>query len=286
MARAVPIPLKERVKRNRRAKNKRKLGVEEVVAPGVEPSKSVEVKYRKDLNMIINEMVKDIIAGVLPIIRSNEIEFKDHNIKDQPPAFIVTIKNALKAVEAKYSDITPIATAMATDMVEGEAKNSQAKFQKSIQKATGINLARIISEESLEETMESQIARNINLIQSVPDEYFKKLNEIVFRNITAGSTAGGIAKEIEELTGITRNKAKLIARDQTAKTNAAISKTRQEELGVSEYVWQTSEDERVRTSHVKNNGKTFKWDKPPPITGHPGDDVNCRCIAKAVINLE
>ena len=36
-------------------------------------------------------------------------------------------------------------------------------------------------------------------------------------------------------------------------------------------------------AHIANNGQIFAWDSPPPDTGHPGDDVQCRCVAVAVI---
>lgn len=50
--------------------------------------------------------------------------------------------------------------------------------------------------------------------------------------------------------------------------------------GIEDYTWQTMEDSRVRPTHAANNGKKFKWNKPNPVTGKPGDQVNCRCYAK------
>lgn len=45
-----------------------------------------------------------------------------------------------------------------------------------------------------------------------------------------------------------------------------------------EYVWRTEQDEKVRLTHRANDGHLFRWDDPP-VTGHPGDDYNCRCTA-------
>lgn len=51
------------------------------------------------------------------------------------------------------------------------------------------------------------------------------------------------------------------------------------QLGATEqYVWRTQHDERVRTSHRVNDGRIFSWSEPP-LTGHPGEDYNCRCEA-------
>ena len=49
-------------------------------------------------------------------------------------------------------------------------------------------------------------------------------------------------------------------------------------MGIKQYIWSTSGDERVRDSHAENDGKIFSYDDPPP-TGHPGDEINCRCVA-------
>ena len=75
----------------------------------------------------------------------------------------------------------------------------------------------------------------------------------------------------------------LLSRDQTTKLNASLTKLRQESAGITEYIWQTAGDERVRPTHKANDGKKFNWDKPPAKTGHPGTDINCRCVAIPVM---
>ena len=47
--------------------------------------------------------------------------------------------------------------------------------------------------------------------------------------------------------------------------------------------WLTSDDERVRPSHREKVGKFFRWDDPPADTGHPGADIQCRCVAIAAL---
>lgn len=45
------------------------------------------------------------------------------------------------------------------------------------------------------------------------------------------------------------------------------------------YIWRTQDDDKVRISHAKNNGKKFSYDDPPE-TGNPGDEYGCRCWAE------
>lgn len=51
------------------------------------------------------------------------------------------------------------------------------------------------------------------------------------------------------------------------------------------YVWMTAGDEKVRPSHAANDGKIFRW-SDPPATGHPGEDIHCRCIAVPYADME
>ena len=144
----------------------------------------------------------------------------------------------------------------------------------------------IVNNENLEDILVASTRENVSLIKSIPDEYFKKIETIVFTGTTQGSTAGSMIKQIQELNGSTYKRAKLIARDQSSKLNSALTQQRAENIGSEEYVWRTAEDGiRVRETHRKHNGKTFRWDDPPKNTGHPGNDIQCRCIAQPVIKI-
>jgi len=100
-----------------------------------------------------------------------------------------------------------------------------------------------------------------------------------------GSKAVSMIQQIRQIGNVTVNRARLIARDQTAKLNSTLNQQRQQNLGVTQYIWRTSGDGRVRETHKDNNGKVFNWDKPPKDTGHPGHDINCRCVAEPIIEL-
>ena len=95
-----------------------------------------------------------------------------------------------------------------------------------------------------------------------------------------------IEEGIRKIGKFGKNRARLIARDQTAKFNDSLSQLRMLNAGIEEYEWLTARDDRVRRTHKANDGKTFRNDTPPPITGHPGHDVNCRCIRQPVITDE
>lgn len=133
--------------------------------------------------------------------------------------------------------------------------------------------------------------------------------DTVARRIREGVKAGKSARKVTalinaDLPGISYRRARIIARDQTAKLNSALTQGRMADAGIETYIWSTSEDERVRgnptglypkalPSHYVMNGKICRWDDPTVWLEngewvkragdapyfHPGMAIMCRCVA-------
>lgn len=147
----------------------------------------------------------------------------------------------------------------------------------------GVNVFR--SEPFLKPLAEGWIAENTKLIESLPTRMFPELEGIVRRGVMNGTSVKDIRNQIKERYKVTDYRATLIAQDQTLKLNADLTKYRLQSVGVTEYVWRSVGDSRVRPEHAYLNGKTFAFDKPPS-EGNPGQPVRCRCRAEAVWNEE
>ena len=133
--------------------------------------------------------------------------------------------------------------------------------------------------------------------------------DTVARRIRDGVKVGKSAKEVTalinaDLPGISYRRARIIARDQTAKLNSSLTQGRMTDAGLETYVWDTAQDERVRgdpsglypkalPSHFVMQGKICRWDDPTvwfengewvkragdaPYF-HPGMAIMCRCVA-------
>ena len=140
------------------------------------------------------------------------------------------------------------------------------------------------------EQLQKWVDENVSLISTIPEETLDKMRDIVYDGFTHGKTTTRMVKEIQKVYGVSRRRAELIARDQTAKLNGKIQQAQQQDAGITEYIWYSVGDERVRKSHRALNGKKFSWAEPPVVderTGrrcHPGEDYQCRCIARPVFN--
>ncbi len=71
---------------------------------------------------------------------------------------------------------------------------------------------------------------------------------------------------------------------------ALMSRDTQRGADVASYIWITQKDDRVRPAHRALENETCQWDDPPLSAEdssigepcHPGEDVNCRCVAAPI----
>lgn len=259
----------------------------------------IEREYSRDL-LSLTYYLRDLInTYLLPEIPSmvTEVEGKmptarGDDFLDRLNAIIIFIRGS---VQNKTESTISKSDAIAIEI----AKFNQVQFQKVNESVFGINL--YLDEPWLEDQMKLFAKQNAQLIRSLPNQEIDRVAQIVERGLQEGKTYSDIAKELKKSYAISDRRAKLIARDQTAKLNASLTMLRQKEIGVSEYRWQTSGDERVRKSHSVLDGKLCRWDDPTvfldeksgkwvkrsTIGGdpeHPRQAVNCRCEPIADLN--
>lgn len=160
------------------------------------------------------------------------------------------------------------------------------RLTRSVKESIGVDVRPYFSNSGpIKQKMDVAIAANIALIKSIPEQHLSKVKEAVVAGFENGLRWEEMTPVINHVYEITENRAKLIARDQTSKMNSSFNEVRQQTLGIDSYIWETAGDERVRDTHAVNDGKRFRWDNPPAETGHPGEDINCRCVALPYFDL-
>ena len=154
------------------------------------------------------------------------------------------------------------------------------------------------NEAQLDQLKRIWVQENLDLIKSIDAETLRKIRETMAdmilgtvdraeltRDLQRGLVPAIFKKPLEEITRRERNRAALIGRDQVGKLNGRLTEYYQRQAGIEEYEWSTAGDERVRPSHRALAGKIFKWNSPPP-EGHPGQPIQCRCIADPIIDID
>jgi len=119
---------------------------------------------------------------------------------------------------------------------------------------------------------------NIRLVESAHQAYAADVRAIFSDPENYGRSQDELRKLLVERGNVSESRAALIARDQTLKLNGQMMKVRQQNAGITSYTWSTSGDDRVRDEHAALEGEQFDWTSPP-APGHPGEDIQCRCVA-------
>ena len=255
--------------------SKRKRGRKAKAKP-VRVSRKLELDYTRALWQIVEDMHSDTVKALMPLIEQPSIGDGKRIVNDSIFSdFKTAFSKTANTVKAKVSGI---ASALAQTVVSKQGQQSDNQLSAMILSKTGIDFSGLMSDSVLKEAVDEAVAANIALINSIPQQYLDRVEQAVMASLQAGTLNDTLADDLLKIEGVTKNRAKLIARDQLGKINSRLSQIRQQSLGITHYFWSTSHDERVRARHRRWDGDLIAWDNPP-IDGHPGQAIQCRCTA-------
>ena len=268
----------------------------EIKVPPMYPE-SVEREYQRVTNAYMRLLSKLVSESMVPKIRTlakTELP-PNYYRKDDERDFWSRLNEMFEELEkelirasgafALHRRISAIASL--------EVKLSIKAWKKAVQETIGIDLLEdYYNGDFFRRALEEWTRDNVDLIKTIPHDTLGKMREIVLDGYRNSRTTTDIVKDIQKAYGVSRRHAQLIARDQIGKLHSEVVRKQHEDAGVKEYIWRTTGDRLVRDGHRKLNGKKFRWDDPPVVderTGrrcHPGQDYQCRCTAKAVLNID
>lgn len=116
-----------------------------------------------------------------------------------------------------------------------------------------------------------------------------KLREELEQMIAAGTPRQKVRDFIESRLKVSNTRARFIARQETSLYTSKLKEAQYKDAGIDRYIWKTSTDSRVRHDHRALHNKEYSWDNAPVVdekTGrraHPGEDFNCRCVPKPIV---
>jgi SPP1 gp7 family putative phage head morphogenesis protein len=200
------------------------------------------------------------------------------------------LEKANKAMQQELDNIQ----ARVDEAVEGiDLSKPLAKVMQDLQRQTIKAMDVIGVEYTLTPEQQQHLSENyINSmklqIKTWAPEHVVKLREDVQKNAMAGYRYSELMETLEHDYGQTKAKAAFLARQETSLFMAKFRRERFEDAGVKFYRWDTVGDGKVRPDHKKLNDRIFQFGDPPVTDtstgrrGEPGEDYNCRCIARAL----
>lgn len=253
----------------------------------IAPTFAFEEALRLATTKILREAVARVAADVLPAALSAKAQLMRDDLN--------WFERAMRALREFLEGAVEGARSEYRRAFETEEERHSRRFNEAMRAAIGIDLGAVIVGEGIEAQLQAALQRNVSAVRGLTGDVARRLEANLLDALTKGLANREIEKIISAEFGIARRRVKLIARDQAASFNGDLNRIRQQAMGVTEYVWSTSLDERVRgnpegrypnarPSHWAREGKTFKW-SDPPSDGHPGQPINCRCTARAVIEF-
>lgn len=253
----------------------------------VKPSRIAELNYLSDLKILVRQLSSIVIPELLAYIDNQPEVSADRAVDALGMSFVEKVRALWHRIDkGKLDDYAKDKAAKAV----GRAKKAvDERLKAEIRKSMNIDISPMLQggDPRLSAALAKATSDNVNLIKSIPEFYFEKLESHLTKALINGVRHEGLKVIIKDtVPGIVENKAKLIARDQMSKINSSLNSIRQTSLGIQKYRWSTSKDERVRPSHEEKEGEIFNWDNPPEDTGHPGEDINCRCVAIPYFDLD
>lgn len=263
--------------------------------------------YVKWLETVFLYSVKPIVALAkekAKILLMDSLDKLEHTDEEEEPFLYGVFAAELAQQQAEVFTAQMATMSLA---IFGLAESVLEFEQKQWQKYATMTIGRAWeeSEEWAIEALKEWEATQLSLIKSVGEKQIAMAGVAVREGVRNGIHSSSIAKQLQaDLVDLSKAKAKIIARDQVGKLYGILSQKQDENMGVEQYDWRTSADERVRgnprgkykrsiPSHFLMHGKTCLWANPTvwkvgddfvprdmtaPMV-HPGMEIMCRCVS-------
>lgn len=263
--------------------------------------KGIENKYKTRLSLIYKPLI-DYIKKFLSENNKELLRGDSSKIKlDAIPGR--TYRNMSSNMQRWFEELFPENPEEATyiypslnDIAEQLKDFEDIQFAKQFEKSINVSIKE--QADWWDDMIDYWSNNNYQLIRSNASNFINKINVIVEQAITNGTSVRDLQELIQKATeGLSDSKCRLLARDQIGKLQGLISQGQMTEVGLEMYIWSTSGDERVRDSHQEMEGLLCRWDDasvysedggktwiPRPsgaVDMHPGQDIQCRCVALA-----
>jgi SPP1 gp7 family putative phage head morphogenesis protein len=165
-------------------------------------------------------------------------------------------------------------------MVRGVVGFNRRELNRVFEATIGVGLNPL--EPFLDDSIAAATRENVRRITALVRSELDQAEETILSGFRQGLRHTEIMERISDRFHVVESRAKLIARDQVSKLNGELTRLRQTSVGVTKYIWRTSQDERVRETHQEFDGNEYSWETGSP-EGHPGEPINCRCVAEPVL---
>ena len=259
---------------------------------------AIRKRYENALEQLVLQMRRDTEAEMKRLFRNNREVYAEDAKNDGKIS--TKAKIAIAALLLKFRLMfADIGKKSAISMIEASNRYTTSAVRFSLEEMTGNkmqNLAVAHMANRGGETRRASLNENESLLKSIPEQYFTGITTETMQAISTGIVSD-VEQAVEKQGNISARRAKTIAADQTHKVIQALAIQKMIGQGFKKFEWvYTYRSKEPRKSHVAMNGKVYRFDEPPivnadqpkqpPRHGYPGTEINCKCVARPVAEME
>lgn len=261
------------------------------------PPVATEAKFKAALERMSTQMVDATEKALHRLYRADEAPVS----VAMDASFTSMASRLLRELGKRFTGLfTDRAGGLADYLAKGVQVSSAKQLGDSLKQVSGgVTLKTDVVSGAVADVTKAAVKQNVALIKSIPAKYFEQIEGAVMRSIQTGRGMADLQPEIQKIGNVTKDRAALIARDQTSKATTAINKARMNGLGIRKFEWLHSAGEKhPRELHITDfsagglNHGIFEINNPPIIDertgerGLPGQLINCKCRMIPVISFE
>ena len=255
-------------------------------------------RFSGKIERLVKRMAEDYERQIMKLFKSEQARkyySTDASIGSQA-------RILLNKLTGKYEDaFCDVGKLWSKQMIKATDKESSSTLFSSLEKLSGgLKLKTSFINPDITDVVKATVAANVSLVESIPQEYSKKITGHVMRSITQPESEGlgGLQKALQKVFDKTKNqtlnKARNTALDQTRKAFNNLNAARMSAVGLRKFEWvHSGGGQRPREYHRDVlDGEVFSLDDLPVIDeatgehGIPGQLINCRCSMLPVIEFE
>lgn len=247
---------------------------------------STGLKQAAALQKLVGKMNSDLKKRLTKVFKNNRGYFAtDASITHQLKMVLADGAGFWEAEFTKRADSIVKRLISDVDTLSGKSIQNSLK-----ELSGGLKLSNTFYTGRIREMLSASTLEAVNLIVSIPTQYFKQVETPITQLITNPKSNGlegaldSISKICEKYGKQTANRAKLLTLDQTRKAYANLNRQRLQAMGITKFKWlHMGGSVEPRQLHKRLSGQVFDFNNPPIIDertgerGYPATAINCRC---------
>ncbi len=254
------------------------------------PPAATEKYYNKRLQELVSAMERSVVWWLRAKYRAEESQIVTTATDSATDELQKEFRRLLHQWERKFRDESDgLATRFVRRVRNYSARNLQAQLEPLRRGGLGFDLKFSYMSRKERRDFKAIVNENVSLIKRIASECLGQVEGIVMRAIQDGFDLGTLTERLHHQFDVTKKRAAMIARDQTAKCTNTLSRDRLTSYGITQGIWMhTSAGKTYRDAHVEMDGEVYQLEEGcfDPHEGRkvqPAELVNCHCVCRPII---